>query len=116
MLGYDINTVEFAVRDGIPYAIDYMNPAPDAERAGVGEENFQWIVETVATYAIEEALKGRAVPPEYRWSSFLNGPNPVEPAAADGSGNSKKGKKGSRSSRTKSSSKTNSVTAEDTTK
>jgi hypothetical protein len=30
-LGYDFNTVEFAVRDGIPYAIDFGNPAPDAE-------------------------------------------------------------------------------------
>jgi hypothetical protein len=26
-LGYDFNTVEFAVRDGIPYAIDFGNPA-----------------------------------------------------------------------------------------
>ena len=31
-LGYDLNTVEFAVEDGVPYAIDFMNPAPDAER------------------------------------------------------------------------------------
>ena len=29
-LGYDLNTVEFAVENGIPYAIDFMNPAPDA--------------------------------------------------------------------------------------
>ncbi|MCC7439462.1 MAG: hypothetical protein IT211_13300 [Armatimonadetes bacterium] len=72
-LGYDINTVEFAVRDGIPYAIDFMNPAPDAEATSVGDENFQWFVETVATYAINEALKGRAKPEEYRWSQFLFG-------------------------------------------
>ena len=32
-LGYDLNTVEFAVEDGIPYAIDFMNPAPDAGSA-----------------------------------------------------------------------------------
>ncbi len=32
-LGYDFNTVEFAVRDGVPYAIDFCNPAPDADRA-----------------------------------------------------------------------------------
>ena len=36
-LGYDINTVEFAIKDGVPYAIDFMNPAPDAELASVGE-------------------------------------------------------------------------------
>jgi hypothetical protein len=81
-LGYDINTVEFAVRDGIPYAIDYMNPAPDAERTSVGEDNFQWFIETVASFAIEEALKGRRVPEEYRWSTFLRGPE--SPTAEDG--------------------------------
>lgn len=74
-LGYDINTVEFAVQDGVPYAIDFMNPAPDGERSSVGDENFEWFVEAVASYAIEEALKGKAAPGEYRWSSFLSGPN-----------------------------------------
>ncbi len=43
-LGYDFNTVEWAVRDGVPYAIDFCNPAPDAERTSIGEENFAWIV------------------------------------------------------------------------
>lgn len=55
-LGYDFNTVELAVRDGVPYAIDFCNPAPDAERTSVGEENFEWVVETAANYAIERAL------------------------------------------------------------
>lgn len=54
-LGYDFNTVEFAVRDGIPYAIDFCNPAPDAEVTSVGQENFDWVVETSAKYAIERA-------------------------------------------------------------
>ena len=27
-LGYDMNSIEFAIRDGVPYAIDFMNPAP----------------------------------------------------------------------------------------
>lgn len=54
-LGYDFNTVELAVRNGVPYAIDFCNPAPDAERTSVGEENFAWVVETAATYAIEKA-------------------------------------------------------------
>jgi len=54
-LGYDFNTVELAVRNGVPYAIDFCNPAPDAEVKSVGEENFAWVVETAATYAIEKA-------------------------------------------------------------
>jgi len=55
-LGYDFNTVELAVRDGVPYAIDFCNPAPDADRASVGDENFEWVVETAANYCIEKAL------------------------------------------------------------
>lgn len=55
-LGYDLNTVEFAVRDGIPYAIDFMNPAPDADYHSVGPDNFQWIVETMAEFLATTAL------------------------------------------------------------
>lgn len=55
-LGYDFNTVELALRDGVPYAIDFCNPAPDAELSSVGEENFEWVVETAANYAIEKAI------------------------------------------------------------
>jgi glutathione synthase/RimK-type ligase-like ATP-grasp enzyme len=72
ILGYDFNTIEFAVRDGIPYAIDYMNPAPDAERTSVQEENFEWVLDTTATYLIELAKQGRQIPKEYAWSNFLN--------------------------------------------
>ncbi|HZS48633.1 MAG TPA: hypothetical protein VFC63_26415 [Blastocatellia bacterium] len=70
-LGYDMNTVEFAIRDGIPYAIDYMNPAPDAELRSVKEENFRWMVNAVADLAIEYAKAGPAKV-EYSWSRFLN--------------------------------------------
>jgi hypothetical protein len=70
-LGYDLNTVEFAVEEGIPYAIDFMNPAPDADLASVGEENFAWIVEKVAKLAVERAQADESGPPELRWASFL---------------------------------------------
>ena len=54
-LGYDLNTVEFAVEDGVPYAIDFMNPAPDADNFSVGEENFRWIIDRVAELAVKKA-------------------------------------------------------------
>ena len=69
-LGYDLNTVEFAVENGVPYAIDFMNPAPDAELRSVGEDSFSWIVENVADLAIRRALAPTA-PPVYRWDAFL---------------------------------------------
>lgn len=71
-LGYDLNTVEFAVRDGVPYAIDFLNPAPDADYNSVGPGNFNWIVNAVAEMAVEKALSGEAPYQGYRWSEFLN--------------------------------------------
>ena len=54
-LGYDLNSVEFAVENGIPYAIDFMNPVPDADVHSVGEANFHWIVDQSADYLIARA-------------------------------------------------------------
>jgi glutathione synthase/RimK-type ligase-like ATP-grasp enzyme len=70
-LGYDFNTVELAVRDGIPYAIDFGNPAPDAERTSVGEENFEWVVETAANYAIEIAMNHKEGQLNINWGEFV---------------------------------------------
>ena len=70
-LGYDFNTVELAVRDGIPYAIDFCNPAPDAERTSVGEENFEWVVETSANYAIEKALANVEGGDNLTWGEYV---------------------------------------------
>jgi hypothetical protein len=61
-LGYDLNTVEFAVENGIPYAIDFMNPAPDADLHSVGQANFDWIVKEVADLAIAKAKSPRKFP------------------------------------------------------
>jgi hypothetical protein len=69
-LGYDLNTVEFAVEDGIPYAIDFMNPAPDAALESVGPENFEWVVANVAQMAVERALEPAAAP-VLNWSKLL---------------------------------------------
>jgi len=69
-LGYDLNTVEFAIKDGIPYAIDFMNPAPDAELASVGEKNHRWIVDSMTDFILKKLKEGWDMP-EYRWSSML---------------------------------------------
>ncbi len=70
-LGYDFNTVEFAVKDGIPYAIDFCNPAPDADVASVGKENFEWVVETMATFAIEKAQEHKPGQHNLTWGTFM---------------------------------------------
>ncbi|MEO6871803.1 MAG: hypothetical protein ABI233_06240 [Chthoniobacterales bacterium] len=70
-LGYDLNTVEFAIRDGVPVAIDFCNPAPDAERSNVGEENFQWILEAVSEMAIGKAREHVAGRDNLSWGKFM---------------------------------------------
>jgi hypothetical protein len=78
-LGYDINTVEFAIKDGIPYAIDFMNPAPDAELASVGEFYHNWVTDNV----VELVFKRLAEPQtevRYRWDAMLN-PRPIDTPA-----------------------------------
>ena len=80
-LGYDFNTVEFAVENGVPYAIDFLNPAPDADVHSVGQANFDWVVENVAQLAIDKALSGEQPQVQYRWGYFLNG-EPAKKAAA----------------------------------
>ncbi|MEY2836053.1 MAG: hypothetical protein RLZZ557_1715 [Bacteroidota bacterium] len=70
-LGYDFNTVELAVRNGIPYAIDFCNPAPDADLQSVGAENFEWVVETSANYAIERALQIRDNTDNLTWGEYI---------------------------------------------
>lgn len=70
-LGYDFNTVELAIRDGIPYAIDFCNPAPDADLQSVGKENFQWVVEKAADFAIEKALAWQEGKDNLSWGEYL---------------------------------------------
>lgn len=70
-LGYDFNTVEFAVRDGVPYAIDFCNPAPDADVSSVGEENFEWVIETAANMCIRRAKDHKDGADNLTWGTYL---------------------------------------------
>ena len=70
-LGYDFNTVEMAVRDGIPYAIDFCNPAPDADVNSIGEDNFGWIVEKAADMVIRKAKANVEGGDNLRWGRYV---------------------------------------------
>jgi glutathione synthase/RimK-type ligase-like ATP-grasp enzyme len=69
-LGYEMNTVEFAIRDGVPYAIDFMNSAPDFDITSLGEGHFRWVVDKMAGLVIAMA-PGGAAPARMRWEAFL---------------------------------------------
>ena len=81
-LGYDFNTVEFAVRDGIPIAIDFCNPAPDADINSVGKENFEWVVENAANMAIEKASNHKSGQTNLTWGSFVRNSAVAAPSAS----------------------------------
>ena len=70
-LGYDFNTIELALRDGVPYAIDFCNPAPDAEITSVGHENFEWVIENAANYAIERAKSQVDGKDNLTWGEYI---------------------------------------------
>jgi hypothetical protein len=70
-LGYDMNSVEWAVRDGVPYAIDFMNPAPDMDVNSLTPHYFKWAVEHMAAAAVKLAKQPRAQVKELRWSKLF---------------------------------------------
>jgi carbamoylphosphate synthase large subunit len=70
-LGYDMNSVEWAVRDGVPYAIDFMNPAPDMDVNSLTPTYFDWVVHNMADMAIRLTRHPRPQLPALRWSSLF---------------------------------------------
>ncbi|GAC1626639.1 MAG: hypothetical protein NVS9B13_23080 [Candidatus Acidiferrum sp.] len=70
-LGYEMNTIEFAMKDGVPYAIDFLNPAPDFERERITEFYFERVVEKMARLVIDRALNGNVTNSWPRWEEML---------------------------------------------
>ncbi len=83
-LGYDMNSIEWAVREGVPYAIDFMNPAPDMDVNSLTPEYFAWTVQHMADMAIRLALEPK-LPRPTGWDGFLGGRRRV-PASAGAEG------------------------------
>jgi len=72
-LGYDMDTVEFAVKGDVLYAIDWLNPAPDFDDFSLKAEAFAWVLDKMSDLVINYAL-GKAVPPwrgELRWWQYV---------------------------------------------
>jgi hypothetical protein len=70
-LGYDMNSLEFAVKDGVPYAIDFMNCAPDMDIYSLTPTYFDWVVKGMADLAIKLALEPRRQAVEAKWSALF---------------------------------------------
>lgn len=70
-LGYDMNTVEWAIQDGVPYAIDFMNPAPDMDVYSLTPFYFDWVVNAMADMAIEMAHNPQPQVDALRWHRWF---------------------------------------------
>jgi len=70
-LGYDMNSLEYAVKDGVPYAIDFMNCAPDMDVYSLTPTYFEWVVQGMADLAIKLALNPRKTAVEAKWSGLF---------------------------------------------
>jgi len=70
-LGYEMNTIEFAVEDGVPYAIDFLNPAPDFERDRITPHYFEIAVQKMAELAIDRVLNGEPQRSWPQWAAML---------------------------------------------
>jgi hypothetical protein len=70
-LGYEMNTIEFAIQDDVPYAIDYLNPAPDFERERITDFYFRHVVEKMAQLVVDRALNGQPSQSWPRWEEML---------------------------------------------
>jgi glutathione synthase/RimK-type ligase-like ATP-grasp enzyme len=67
-LGYDMNALEFAVKDGLFYGIDLTNYTPDMDYRSFKDAHFPWAVEKMAEFAVEKALSDEPTPkaPDFR--------------------------------------------------
>jgi hypothetical protein len=71
-LGYDMCSLEWAIRDGVPYAIDFMNPAPDMDVNSLTPHYFEWAVDKMTDMAIRLARQAKRAP-DARRGEFLLG-------------------------------------------
>jgi hypothetical protein len=70
-LGYEMNTIEFGIEDGVPYAIDFLNPAPDFERDRITPFYFDMVVDRMARLVIDRAQNGPPGNPWPQWEQML---------------------------------------------
>jgi hypothetical protein len=71
-LGYEMNTIEFAIRGEVPYAIDFLNPAPDFERDRITDFYFEMVVQRMAELVIDRARNGHPQQTWPRWAEMLD--------------------------------------------
>ena len=55
------------MRDGVPYAIDFMNPVPDFDPNNLGPRLFDWVVSRMSDLIVRRARENAEGRPELVW-------------------------------------------------
>jgi glutathione synthase/RimK-type ligase-like ATP-grasp enzyme len=70
-LGYDMNALEFAVKDDRFYGIDLTNYTPDFDQRSLRDAHFPWVVEKMASFALEKARSVAPTPEVPDWRALF---------------------------------------------
>src|SRR5947208_7951463 len=79
-LGYDFNTVEFAVEGGEMIAIDFLKPEPGADVHIVDHVQLEVLLYSIMERLLQKALSDENPGKELRWAAFLAGETTPIPA------------------------------------
>jgi len=83
-LGYDMNSVEFAIKDGVAYAIDFTNPAPDMDVHSILPKHFTMVVEAMAKLAVTCVKEGRQNHDGFPFRQYMDTPLRRPPGHGEG--------------------------------
>jgi glutathione synthase/RimK-type ligase-like ATP-grasp enzyme len=70
-LGYDMNAIELAFKDGRYLGIDLTNYTPDMDYRSLKDAHFPWVVEKMAQFAVEKALSKDPTPATPDWRNLI---------------------------------------------
>jgi glutathione synthase/RimK-type ligase-like ATP-grasp enzyme len=69
--GYDMNAIDWAIRDGVPYAIDFLNLAPEIDPDALTPFYFDQLVTQSAAMIIRMAKNRRSPANKLKWGSLF---------------------------------------------
>jgi len=69
--GYDMNAIDWAIRDGVPYAIDFLNLAPEIDPDALTPFYFDQLVTLSAAMIIRMAKNQRSPANKLKWGSLF---------------------------------------------
>jgi hypothetical protein len=83
-LSYDMNSVEFAIKDGVAYAIDFTNPAPDMDVHSILPKHFSKVVDAMAKLAVACVKEGRQNHDGFPFRQYMDTPRRRPPGHGEG--------------------------------